>query len=210
MTAHLGIPLATPYSDPHARAQDARRRVLDMALAMRRHGGDEPAHPQLGGTSPARAVEMFLALLQDRLPVWLHVLDDLLHLAGRGRVDGNLLPVARAGIAYYAEVQAAAMPAFVSPAVTVRFREALREAGLGPGVEIAPLAGYLAAEQRLGRVAPDVDPAATAALLLAGCFRHAYDEAFTGAARGVSRDEAAAGIVRGLRLAPDPAVLPAG
>jgi hypothetical protein len=156
------------------------------------------AYPQLRGATPAQAVEMFLALLQDRLPVWLRTLDDLMHMAGRGRVNDNLLPVARAGIDYYAEVQAAAMPAFISPSITVRFREALRETDLGPSSEIAPLAEYIAAERGLGRVSPDVTPEASARLLLAGCFRHAYYEMFIGP--GLSRDDGAVEIVRELRL----------
>ncbi|GAA3823442.1 hypothetical protein GCM10022226_49950 [Sphaerisporangium flaviroseum] len=174
---------------------------------MKQEGGDGAVHPwngaaypQLRGATPAQAVEMFLALLQDRLPVWLRTLDDLMHMAGKGRVNDNLLPVARAGIDYYAEVQAAAMPAFLSPSITVRFREALRETELGPASEIAPLAEYLGAERRLGRVSPDVTPEASARLLLAGCFRHAYYEMFIGAGSGLSRDEGAVEIVRELRL----------
>ncbi|MFC4587177.1 hypothetical protein [Sphaerisporangium corydalis] len=158
------------------------------------------AYPQLRGATPAQAVELFLALLQDRLPVWLRTLDELMNRAGKGRVNDNLLPVARAGIDYYAEVQAAAMPAFISPSITVRFREALRETRLGPASEIAPLAEYLQAERGLGRVAPDVTPEASARLLLAGCFRHAYYEMFAGPGAGLSRDDGAVEIVRELRL----------
>lgn len=204
--------MATQYPDPHKRAQETRRRVLEMAVFMKQDGGDGAArpgegaahpvggaaYPQLRGATPAQAVEMFLALLQDRLPVWLRTLDTLMHLAGKGRVNDNLLPVARAGIAYYAEVQAAAMPAFISPSITVRFREALRETELGPASEIAPLAEYLAVERGLGRVSPDVTPEASARLLLAGCFRHAYYEMFMGS--GLSRDDGAVEIVRELRL----------
>ncbi|GAA1020430.1 hypothetical protein Aple_088630 [Acrocarpospora pleiomorpha] len=158
------------------------------------------AYPHLRGTTPQQAVDTFLALLQDRLPGWLRTLHDLMHHAGRGRVGDNLLPVAKAGIAYYAEVQAAAMPAFVSPSLTVRFRQAMRDSELGPQAEIEPLAAYLAAEQGLGRIGQGVNPEATARLLLAGCFRHAYYETFTGVDSEPSRDESAGDIVRELRL----------
>ncbi|MEV6985166.1 hypothetical protein AB0M95_28430 [Sphaerisporangium sp. NPDC051017] len=178
-----------------------------MAVYMHQEGRDEAprpedgdAYPQMRGATPAQAVDMFLALLQDRLPVWLRTLDALMHKAGKGRVNDNLLPVARTGIDYYAEVQSAAMPAFISPSITVRFREALRETDLGPASEIAPLAEYLALERSLGRVAPDVTPEASARLLLAGCLRHAYYETFIGAGAGLSRDDCAAEIVRELRL----------
>ncbi|GGL16365.1 hypothetical protein Sme01_30650 [Sphaerisporangium melleum] len=207
--------MAIPYPDPHKRAQETRRRVLAMSVFMQRHQAAEdesgtPAdaaspsgaggYPQLHGTTPARAVETFLVLLQDRLPVWLRTLEELMHRTGKGRVNDNLLPVAREGIDYYAEVQAAAMPAFISPSITVRFREALRETELGPASEIAPLARYLAAERSLGRIAPDVTPEASARLLLAGCFRHAYYEMFIGAGACLSRDDGALEIVRELRL----------
>ncbi|WP_176993581.1 hypothetical protein [Nonomuraea jiangxiensis] len=149
---------------------------------------------------PGGSVDHFLALLQDRLPLWLSILHDLSHRVGKGRVADNLLPVARAGIDYYLEVQGAALPAFTSPHVTVRFREAIRDTGLGPPAETAPLAAYLAAEQRLGRIAAGVDPEASARLLIAGCFHRAYIEMFVGADAGPSRDASAREIVRELRL----------
>ncbi|WP_146616020.1 TetR/AcrR family transcriptional regulator C-terminal domain-containing protein [Nonomuraea aridisoli] len=186
--------MATSHVDPHQRSQDARRRILEMALALR---GDRS-----GGS-----LDHFLALLQDRMPLWLSILHGLSHRAGKGEVAGNLLQAARAGIDYYLAVQSAAQPAFTSPSVTVRFREALREAGLGPEAEVAPVAAYLEAERRLGRVRPDVDPEASARLLLAGCFHQAHLEMFAGASDDLERDAGARAIVRELRLEPvlDPA-----
>ncbi|NUW32117.1 hypothetical protein HTZ77_11830 [Nonomuraea sp. SMC257] len=179
----------TSHVDPHQRSQDARRRVLEMALSLR----DGP---------PGGSVDHFLALLQYRLPFWLSVLHDLTHHAGRGTVAGNLVPVARAGLDYHLEVQAAALPAFSSPNVTVRIREALRAAGFGPEAEVAPLAAYLEEERRLGRVAAGVDPEASARLLLAGCFHRAYIELFVGADMVPAREVSAEEIVRELRLEP--------
>ncbi|NUT42666.1 MAG: hypothetical protein HOV86_22035 [Thermoactinospora sp.] len=145
-------------------------------------------------------VDHFLALLQDRLPLWLRILHNL--TPGHGRVTDNLIFVARAGIDHYVEVQSAALPAFTEPSVTVRFRKAVRDSGLGPMAEILPLAAYLEAEQRLGRIVASADPQATARLLLAGCFQHAYYEMFVGADAGPTRDNAAVEIVRELRLEP--------
>lgn len=167
---------------------------------MKREDGGNASSRLRGTAQPGQAVDMFLALLQDRLPVWLRVLDDLMHLVGKGRVSDNLLPIARAGIDYYSEVQSAAVPVFTSPSVTVRFREALRDSELGPMAEVVPLTEYLAAEQRAGRIPPEVDPLASARLLLAGCLRHAYYEMFVGADFLPSRDDSAEEIVRELRL----------
>ncbi|MGP4097738.1 hypothetical protein [Nonomuraea sp. KM90] len=86
--------------------------------------------------------------------------------------------------------------------MTVRFRHAIRETGLGPRTETAPLAAYLAAEQQLGRVRHDVDPEASARLLIAGCFHRAYIEMFIGSDGGPGQDESAQEIVRELRLEP--------
>ncbi|GAA3429151.1 hypothetical protein ACWDTT_08940 [Streptosporangium sandarakinum] len=200
--------MATPQLDPrrldpYQKAQETRRRVLELAGLMKREDGENAASsPRAGGAAPGQAVDMFLALLQDRLPVWLRLLDDLGYLVGRGEVGGNLLPVTRAGIDYYVEVQSAALPVFSSPSVTVRFREALRDSAMGPMAEVVPLTAYLAAEQSAGRVSPGVDPVASARLLLAGCFRHAYYEMLVGAASLPSRDAAAGEIIRELRLDP--------
>jgi hypothetical protein len=181
--------MATSHVDSYQRSQDTRRRVLAMAPSLRsdRSGG---------------AVDQYLALLQDRLPSWLRTLHDLSHLVGKGKVSDNLLLITQAGIEYYLELQSASLPAFTSASATVRFREAVRASGLGPMAEIAPLAAYLQAEQRIGRVAAAVEPVAAARLLLAGCFRQAHDEMFAGTDVGPTRDDWAASIVRELRLAP--------
>ncbi|MGP3913534.1 hypothetical protein [Nonomuraea sp. 10N515B] len=151
---------------------------------------------------PGGSVDHFLALLQDRLPLWLSILHALSDRVGKGCVSDNLLPVAQAGIDYYIDVQSAALPVFTSPNVTVRFRQAIRDNGLGPRTETAPLAAYLAAEQRLGRVRSDVDPEASARLLIAGCFHRAYIEMFVGAEAGPTCEASAVEIVRELRLEP--------
>ncbi|WP_344920975.1 hypothetical protein [Streptosporangium oxazolinicum] len=209
MTAHVRATMATPRidpyhktADPHRNAQDARLRVLELAAFMKREEADDASRPRSRGTEAGHAVDMFLALLQDRLPVWRRILDDLMYLVGKGRVTENLLPIARAGIDYYCEVQSAALPAFTSPSVTVRFREAMRDSDIGPMSEIVPLTAYLAAEQRAGRLSPEVVPVASARLLLAGCFRHAYYEILLGPDSLPSRDEAAEEIVQELRLEP--------
>ncbi|MFG3438684.1 hypothetical protein ACGF0J_15675 [Nonomuraea sp. NPDC047897] len=163
--------------------------MLEMALALR-------------DGRPGGSVDHFLALLQYRLPFWLSVLHGLSERVGLGRVADNLVPIARAGIAYNLEVQSAALPAFTSPNETVRFREALREAGLGPAAEVVPLAAYLEGERRLGRVAAGVDPEASARLLLAGCFHRACLEMFVGADAAPSLEASAEEIVRELRLEP--------
>ncbi|MCG5214938.1 hypothetical protein [Streptosporangium sp. KLBMP 9127] len=195
----MATPSLDPYPrDPHQRSQDTRLRVLHMAASMKRDDG------LLRDTTGGRAVGAFLALLQDRLPVWLRILNDLDYLVGKGRVNDNLLPIALAGIDYYVEVQSVALPAFTSARVTLRYREAVRVSGLGPMPEIEPLSAYIAAERQIGRVSAEVDPVASARLFLAGCFQHAYYEMLVGTGYGPSRDDAAEEIVKELRLEAPP------
>ena len=46
--------------------------------------------------------------------------------------------------------------------------------GAGPHKANEALAAYLEAERRLGRVGAEIDPGATAALLLGACFQRAF------------------------------------
>ncbi len=57
---------------------------------------------------------------------------------------------------------------FADPAAA-RFRALLAERGGGPHRAWEPVVAYLEAEQALGRVAPDADPAAATLLLLGAC-----------------------------------------
>jgi AcrR family transcriptional regulator len=83
------------------------------------------------------------------------VFDQLAARAGTGTVGGNLAWFARVllgspGVALVEEVFADEL---LMKAVTAR----IHESGTGPAAFETILAGYLAAEKRAGRVAPDVD-----------------------------------------------------
>jgi AefR-like transcriptional repressor, C-terminal domain len=189
---------ADPDQRPRMPSQpifDARRRVVEAASQLMR---DRKSTPD---PEPASLrFDAFLALLQDRLPVWHRVLDDLSHLVGKADVNEVLIPVARAAIEFYAEIQRAELTAFSSPDQIVGYRSAMRSRGLGGHEVVEPLATYLAAEQRRGRVATDVDPDAAARLLLGACFQHAYFEVLMGVDVVPPREETADRIVYGLRL----------
>jgi hypothetical protein len=58
-------------------------------------------------------------------------------------------------------------------------REAVRERNTGPQHVSISLAAYLAAEQKLGRIHPDANPDAGAALLVGACLQHAFLNNFT-------------------------------
>jgi AcrR family transcriptional regulator len=65
---------------------------------------------------------------------------------------------------------------FADTALLARHREILRAEGAGPARTHGAIAAYLAAEKRLGRLSAASDPAAVAALLVAGCFQIAFLE----------------------------------
>lgn len=155
-----------------------------------------------GEMAPAMRFDTFLALLQDRLPVWNRVLGDLSHLVGKADVNEVLIPVARAAIEFNVEILGAGTMAFTSPDQLVRFRRAMGVQGLGPQESLEPLVAYLAAERSLGRIADDIDPDAAARLLLGACFQHAYIEVVMGKDAVPSREDTADRVVYGLRLSP--------
>jgi hypothetical protein len=181
------------------RLLNTRRRVVDATFQlMRERDPSDTTHE----TPAAPRFDAFLALLQDRLPVWHRVLADLSSLVGKAQVNDVLIPVARAAIEFYVEIHNTGMLAFASPGQVVRFRRALRTNELGPQESLDALADYLAAEQRLGRVDADVDPEAAARLLLGACFQYAVTEVMMGSDMVPPREETADRIVYGLRLNP--------
>ena len=187
-------------SSPAGGSSDAvRRRVVDVAAELMRDtagaagGGD--VHTDTSGQS---AMQLYLALLTDRLPVFASALMTLGSRVGEGRVEDNLVPVAQATIRFYSEILAAKVSVFTQPDQLVQLREKLSSHGMGPQAAPERVAAYLAEELRLGRIAADVDCRASAQLLIGACVYHAFtamllDEVVPG-------DVFAERVVRGLRL----------
>jgi AcrR family transcriptional regulator len=125
--------------------------------------------------------DLFLAVLAERVPSTLgSVLADLNRRVGQGSVRETLEEVARAAINFYQQSFPMAASLYAEPALLTAHRAALRERDAGPHHVSNALAGYLAAEQDLGRIQPDADPNAAAALLLGACLQHAFLSSFTG------------------------------
>lgn len=70
---------------------------------------------------------------------------------------------------------------FAEPALLTRHREGVQEIGAGPHLVLDALAGRLRRELEAGRLRPDADPRAAAALLLGACFQRAFFLHFSGA-----------------------------
>ena len=124
--------------------------------------------------------DLFLAVLSERTPsTFPALLGGLRQRAGQGTVRQILEEVARAAVDFYRHTFPMAASLFSEPQLLTAHRTALRERNAGPQHVNTMLAGYLAAEQVLGRIRPGADLEAAAALLLGACFQHAFLGHFT-------------------------------
>jgi hypothetical protein len=194
-------------SSSSSRADEIRREVVGMAAdrAPGSHVGtarlDSPhefaVSPDLGDRA---AMDLYLALLQDRLPIYVRSMVELFGQLGQGDVEENLIPVAIATINFYHEVLGAKVSVFAKPAQLVRLRQLLHERGLGPTVAPDRISAYLRKEQELGRVTPEVDTLAIARLLIGACLNYAFTGMLMGEDELPTREKYAADIVAALRL----------
>jgi AcrR family transcriptional regulator len=125
--------------------------------------------------------DIFLAVLGERGPTTLvTVLGDLPGRVGAEPVEAVLREVTLAAVDFYEHGFPMAASLFSEPTLFAAHREKLRERNSGPQVPVEVLTGYLVAEQRLGRLHPDADPAAAAGMLLGAAFQRAFLGNFTG------------------------------
>lgn len=125
--------------------------------------------------------ELFFCVMRERLPSgFIETLADLPARAGHGSVRATLEDIARKAVPFYEQSIPMMASVFSEPVLLARHRDGLRAAGLGPHLANTALAGYLRAEQRLGRISRSVRPEAGAALLLGACFQHAFLAQFVG------------------------------
>jgi hypothetical protein len=105
---------------------------------------------------------------------------DLPSRPGRGDLTCTLEDLAEAALAFYAETVPMTGSLFSEPKLLAQHRTVLREKGLGPQLALPTLVAYLREEQRLGRIAPEIDIEAGAAMLLGACFQRAFLSRFLG------------------------------
>ncbi|WP_433270012.1 TetR/AcrR family transcriptional regulator [Actinosynnema sp. CS-041913] len=117
--------------------------------------------------------ELFLAVLKERVPSDLGSLLGSLR-AGKGDLRQTLVKFAEIALGFYTDTFPIAASIFSEPALLAAHNEALRQRGTGPHLVVKALAGYLSAEQEIGRLAPEVDAETAAGLLLGACHYHAF------------------------------------
>jgi hypothetical protein len=160
------------------------------------------ADARLGSVPAGHATaDMYLAMLQDRLPVYVHSLSAATARAGHGSVEENLSLMACATIDFYAAILPVKVSVLAVPAQLIGLRHAMKARGLGPDRAEDAVAGYLLDEQELGQVPAEADPRASARLLLGACLSYSFSAMLLGNDSVAPPAEYVRGVVRGLRLA---------
>jgi AcrR family transcriptional regulator len=124
--------------------------------------------------------DLFLAVLAERLPSFVVLVEELPARVGRGTVKETLEEVANNALTYYGEIVPMAASIFSEPALLARHREGLRKRGAGPQMINETLTSYLEAEKRIGRVREDADPESAAAMILGACYQRAFFRSYLG------------------------------
>jgi AcrR family transcriptional regulator len=169
----------------------ARDRFLDGAAQVLRSRGLAAATTKeiasAAGLSEAMLykvfrdkVDLFLAVLTERLPRVAVVRDGFADQVGHGALDTNLERLAAELLAFYLETFPIAASVFSDPRLLSHLRDALHDGGRGPQVNVEAVTAYLAAEQEAGRVAETAQPAAAAELLVGACLHRAFLTRFNG------------------------------
>jgi hypothetical protein len=194
-----------PVSPGRPSPDRIRRQVVGMAADTQRGGpgaGPGPGGPGRypGVSADHAATDLYLALLQDRLPVYVQTMKDLRGRAGEGCVPGNLLPVAAATLDFYCGILGAKVGVIADSGQLVRLRELMKTRGLGPAAGHRALAGYLRDEQQGGRLTADVTAESIASLLIGGCLSYAFNQLLMGEDDLPPREAYLTGLVQALRL----------
>lgn len=158
-----------------------REKILDAAAEILHNRGVVHATTkeiaQASGVSEPTLYKYFgdkerllLAVLEERLPGMSRVTVR----PGEGEIEDNLAALAHAAVDFYQRAVPMLGALFADPQRMAAHREAMDHHGAGPEQAVAGFAGYLRAEQALGRIVPDADTGACASLLVGACFQEAF------------------------------------
>ena len=193
------------------RGEATRTRLIEATLSVAREVGyahaSTRAIAQAAGVAegtiyrhfPDKASLFFAAVRESNGPVvaWVTTLPER---AGEGTVEGNLTEAAARLATLRDQIMPLELAIAADPELAAQRQRILAEAGTSlPGPPDA-VAAYLAAEQRLGRVRPEIDPREAAILLLAALFGLAANLSIGDA--GIDRDRLASAVrllVRGIQ-----------
>jgi AcrR family transcriptional regulator len=123
-------------------------------------------------------LDLLLALLLSRPPNVGDLLANLPLEVGEKSVDSNLAAVLERLLEFHLRVLPVLCCLFAEPELLARYRVALKEANRGPHLSRDAIAAYLRAEQKLGRVGAQREPARIAELLQGASFQRAFRSCF--------------------------------
>lgn len=118
--------------------------------------------------------ELFVGVLQERLPRLGPLLHRLAEDPGERPVEENLTEIARLASHFYAQSFPIAASLYAETKLKRRHEDSMREMGTGPHMPIEALDAYLRTERDAGRIAPGADTFAAASLLLGACAQRAF------------------------------------
>jgi AcrR family transcriptional regulator len=131
----------------------------------------------------ADKLDLVRAVHERLLPAFIEVVRRLPERVGQGTVEGNLTELASSALELYRDLLPIGSSLFADPELLRRYRALLAVRDAGPHRAWEPVAAYLRAEQALGRVAGEADPAAAAVLLLGACQQLVFVELLSGPER---------------------------
>jgi AcrR family transcriptional regulator len=120
--------------------------------------------------------DLLMAVCQERLPDLRGQVGDLVSRVGSGTVEGNLEELIRATQTFMAELVPIATAVAADSELRMRHRAGFDGEVIPPRRTLEALAGYVAAEQRIGRVAANVAPQVFASMLVGACYSAANVE----------------------------------
>lgn len=132
--------------------------------------------------------DLFLAVLLERLPPFVSLIDALPNHGNGSALRQTLIDVAAAALAFYEQSMPLAGSILAQPQMLARHSDQVRQLGRGPYVPLQSLTTWLWRQQQRGAIRAGVDPDAVAALLLGACFQQAFLRLFAGEG-GLSGDQ---------------------
>ena len=152
-------------------------------------------------------IDLVIAVIVEREPHFAELLE-LPAKAGSDTVEANLLPWAEELLELLRDNQPIFFALLGDRNVFARFKERLRERQTGLVAVFRAAAGYVEAEQRLGRIDARVVPEVVASILIGACRDHTFTGSLAGIGQAATGDFAAELVritVRG--LAPPPSTV---
>ncbi len=140
---------------------------------------------------------LLLAAIEENVPQFLSTVGE--DRIGEGSLEANVQDIALAAVRYYRKLVPLGAALFADIELLNHFRLWMHEQGGGPLSIYERVAAYVTAEQRVGRLKPEIEPFSFAALLLGACHQYVYVQYFQGHDPfPVSEEQFVGGIVRTL------------